>query len=482
MPPRTLFDKLWDAHVVVPETDAAPAVLYVDLHLIHEVTSPQAFTELRARSLAPHRPDRTKATMDHSTPTLPKNADGTLVYHSAASQSQVDTLSRNCAAFGIELFDLDSAHRGIVHVIAPELGLTQPGMTIVCGDSHTSTHGAFGALAFGIGTSEVGHVLATQCLLQRKAKTMAITIDGALSDGVGAKDVILHVIGVIGVNGGTGHVIEYRGSTVRAMDMEQRMTLCNMSIEAGARAGMIAPDEITYAWLANTPRAPGRADGDDAEFAHAKARWSQLTSDDGARFDREVQIDARDIRPTLTWGTHPGTAIAVDRPIPAANDAGAQKSLDYMHFESGHALQGTPVDVVFIGSCTNGRLGDLRAVADVLRDRRVHPRVRMLVVPGSEQVKRDAEAEGIDAVVRAAGAEWREPGCSMCIAMNGDLVAPGQLAVSTSNRNFEGRQGPGSRTLLASPLTAAWAAVNGCVSDPRELFAAAPMTTDREVA
>ena len=469
--PRTLFDKLWDAHVVVPETDAAPAVLYVDLHLIHEVTSPQAFTELRARGLRPHRTDRTKATMDHSTPTLPKNADGTLTYYTAASESQVDTLSANCAEFGIELFDLDSAHRGIVHVIAPELGLTQPGMTIVCGDSHTSTHGAFGALAFGIGTSEVGHVLATQCLLQRKARTMAITIDGPLAPGVGAKDVILHVIGVIGVNGGTGHVIEYRGSTVRAMDMEQRMTLCNMSIEAGARAGMVAPDETTYAWLARTDRAPGGRDAPGSEsFDDAKARWRQLTSDDGARFDREVAIDARDIVPTLTWGTHPGTAIGVDAPIPAANDAGARKSLDYMKFDAGHALAGTPVDVVFVGSCTNGRLGDLRAVAEVLRGRTVAPRVRMLVVPGSEQVKRDAEAEGIDAVLTAAGAEWREPGCSMCIAMNGDLVAPGQLAVSTSNRNFEGRQGPGSRTLLASPLTAAWAAVNGCVSDPRELF------------
>jgi 3-isopropylmalate/(R)-2-methylmalate dehydratase large subunit len=464
--PRTLFDKLWDAHVVAPESDAAPAVLYIDLHLIHEVTSPQAFTELASRGLKPRRPDLTKATMDHSTPTLPAGPDGKLPYYTTASEAQVDMLARNCAEYGIELFDLGSAHRGIVHVIAPELGFTQPGMTIVCGDSHTSTHGAFGALAFGIGTSEVGHVLATQCLLQRKAKTMSITVDGALAPGVGAKDVILHIIGVIGVNGGTGHVIEYRGSTIRAMGMEQRMTLCNMSIEAGARAGMVAPDETTFAWLANAPRAP-KGDAFDA----AKARWSQLHSDDGARFDVDVRIDARDIRPTLTWGTHPGTAIAVDKPIPAANDAAAQKSLDYMAFESGHALEGTPVDVVFVGSCTNGRLSDMREVASVLDGRKVDARVRMLVVPGSEQVKRHAEAEGIDAIVRAAGAEWREPGCSMCIAMNGDLVAPGQLAISTSNRNFEGRQGPGSRTLLASPLTAAWAAVNGRVSDPRELFA-----------
>ncbi len=464
--PRTLYDKLWDAHVVVPESEAAPAVLYIDLHLIHEVTSPQAFAELRARGIAPRRPDRTKATMDHSTPTLPPGPDGELPYANAAARTQVETLARNCAEFGIELFDMASANRGIVHVIAPEQGFTQPGMTIVCGDSHTSTHGAFGSLAFGIGTSEVGHVLATQCLLQRKAKTMSITVEGALAPGVGAKDVILHIIGVIGVNGGTGHVLEYRGSTIRAMDMEQRMTLCNMSIEAGARAGLVAPDQTTFDWVAATPRSPKGADLDEAV-----AYWRTLHSDDGARFDVEVKIDAADIRPTLTWGTHPGTAIAVDAPIPAAADAAAQKGLDYMHFQPGHALAGTPVDVVFVGSCTNGRLSDMRQVAEVLRGRQVAHGVRMLVVPGSEIVKRQAEAEGIDAVVRQAGAEWREPGCSMCIAMNGDLVAPGQLAVSTSNRNFEGRQGPGARTLLASPASAAWAAVNGRVADPRELYA-----------
>ena len=463
--PRTLFDKLWDAHVVVPETEAAPAVLYVDLHLIHEVTSPQAFSVLRERGLQPRAPQRTKATMDHSTPTLPADAAGRRDYHSTASEDQVLALERNCAQYGIELFDMDSPQRGIVHVIAPELGLTQPGMTIVCGDSHTSTHGAFGALAFGIGTSEVGHVLATQCLLQRKARTMAINVEGPLAPGVGAKDVALHIIGVIGVDGGTGHVIEYRGATIRAMDMEQRMTLCNMSIEAGARAGMVAPDATTYAWLAATPRAPA-----GGALEQAIERWSQLASDESARFDQVVDIDARQIRPTLTWGTHPGTAIAVDRAIPAPVDAAARRSLDYMQLQPGASLQGTPVDVVFVGSCTNGRLGDLREVADVLRGRRIDPRVRMLVVPGSGEVRRQAEAEGIDAVVLAAGAEWREPGCSMCIAMNGDLVAPGQLAVSTSNRNFEGRQGPGSRTLLASPMTAAWAAVNGHVSDPRELF------------
>ncbi|MDR1076171.1 MAG: 3-isopropylmalate dehydratase large subunit [Xanthomonadaceae bacterium] len=463
--PRTLFDKLWDAHVVVPESDSAPTVLYIDLHLIHEVTSPQAFTELKSRGLKPRRPDRTKATMDHSTPTLPADAGGQLPYCNDAAKAQVETLARNCAGSGIELFDFSSEHRGIVHVYAPEMGFTQPGMTIVCGDSHTATHGAFGALAFGIGTSEVGHVMATQCLLQRKPKTIAITVDGELAPGVGAKDVILHIIGRIGINGGTGHVIEYRGSTIRAMDMEQRMTLCNMSIEAGARAGMVAPDEVTCAWLAKTPRAP-----QGAGFERAKARWMQFATDPGARFDIEVEIDAADIRPTLTWGTHPGTAIAVDAPIPAANDEAAKKSLDYMHLSSGHSLEGTPVDIVFVGSCTNGRLSDMRAVASVLRGRKIDPRVRMLVVPGSEQVKREAEAEGIHEVVRVAGAEWRETGCSMCIAMNGDLVAPGQLAVSTSNRNFEGRQGPGSRTLLASPLTAAWAAVNGKVADPRVLF------------
>ncbi len=463
--PRTLFDKLWEAHVVVPETDAAPAVLYIDLHLIHEVTSPQAFTELKARGLSPRRPDRTKATMDHSTPTLPAGADGKLPYYTRAAETQVDTLARNCAEHGIELFDMASPNRGIVHVIAPEQGFTLPGMTIVCGDSHTSTHGAFGALAFGIGTSEVGHVLATQCLLQRKPKTMAITVDGALAPGVGAKDIVLHVIGVIGVNGGTGHVIEFRGSAIEALDMEQRMTLCNMSIEAGARAGMVAPDQTTFDWVARTPCGPkGEA------FDDAVAYWKTLRSEDGATFDAEVRIDAADIRPTLTWGTHPGTAIGIDVPIPEPADAAAKKGLDYMQLSAGHALEGTPVDVVFVGSCTNGRLRDMRDVAQVLRGRKVAAGVRMLVVPGSEIVKREAEAEGIDQVVRDAGAEWREPGCSMCIAMNGDLVAPGQLAVSTSNRNFEGRQGPGARTLLASPLTAAWAAVNGRVSDPRDLF------------
>ena len=471
--PKTLFDKLWDAHVVAPETDTAPGVLYIDLHLIHEVTSPQAFTELDARDLKLRRPERTKATLDHSTPTLPADANGVLPYANDEARHQVQTLRENCARFGVELFDFDSAHRGIVHVIGPELGLTQPGMTIVCGDSHTATHGAFGALAFGIGTSEVGHVMATQCLLQRKPKTLAINIDGEFGPGVTAKDLILHAIGVIGVNGGTGHVIEYRGSAIRALSMDERMTVCNMSIEAGARAGLIAPDEVTFAYLRGRERVP---QGED--FDAAVARWSKFRSDDGAVFDREVRIEANDIKPTITWGTHPGQVAALDGHVPANDDSDEAKARQYMGWEAGAAVAGRAVDVVFIGSCTNSRLSDLRAAAGVLRNHRVHPRVRMLVVPGSEQVKRDAEAEGIDRIVRAAGAEWREPGCSMCIAMNGDLVGPGQLAVSTSNRNFEGRQGKGSRTVLASPLTAAVCAVTGEITDPRVFLKAHSVQTE----
>ncbi len=467
--PRTLFDKLWDSHVVTPESDAAPAVLYIDLHLIHEVTSPQAFSELESRGLPVHRPDRTKGTLDHSTPTLPAGADGRLPYVTDEARAQVDTLRANCARFGVELFDYDSPHRGIVHVMGPELGLTQPGQTIVCGDSHTATHGAFGALAFGIGTSEVGHVLATQCLLQRKPKTLAITVDGTLAPGVGAKDLILHVIGVIGVNGGTGHVIEYRGSTIRSLSMEQRMTVCNMSIEAGARAGLIAPDDITFEYLRGRPRAPQGAD-----FDAAVARWRAFDSDEGARFDREVRIDARDIQPTVTWGTHPGQVAAISAHVPSETGNDDDKARAYMGWAPGEALAGRAVDVVFVGSCTNSRLSDLRETARVLRGRRVHPRVRMLVVAGSEEVKRAAEAEGIDRIVRDAGAQWREPGCSMCIAMNGDLVGAGELAVSTSNRNFEGRQGKGARTVLASPATAAACAVAGEITDPRPYLTTEP--------
>lgn len=464
--PRTLFDKLWDAHVVVPESDEAPAVLYIDLHLVHEVTSPQAFTELKARGLPVRRTDRTLATLDHSTPTLPAGADGELPYYTEEAKAQVETLRRNAAEFGVRLYDFDSGQRGIVHVIGPELGATQPGMTIVCGDSHTSTHGAFGAIAFGIGTSEVGHVLASQCLLQRKPKRMAIEVDGTLAAGVSAKDVILHIIRHIGVEGGTGYAIEYRGSAIRGLDMEGRMTLCNMSIEAGARCGMVAPDELTFEYLRGRPLAPQGAD-----FEAAVARWRALHTDAGAKFDRVVQIDAADIRPTITWGTHPGMGAAIDEAVPAGSDRQLAKARQYMGFEAGEALLGHPVDVVFVGSCTNGRLSDLRVTAELLRGRRVHPRVRMLVVPGSDAVKRDAEAEGLHQVFLAAGAEWRQPGCSMCIAMNGDLVGPGQTAVSTSNRNFEGRQGKGARTVLASPATAAASAIAGAIADPRALLA-----------
>jgi 3-isopropylmalate/(R)-2-methylmalate dehydratase large subunit len=464
--PRTLFDKLWDAHVVVAETPEAPAVLYVDLHLVHEVTSPQAFTELRSRGLPVRRTDRTLATLDHSTPTLPAGADGELPYYTAEAKLQVEALRRNAAEFGVRLLDFGSGQRGIVHVIGPELGATQPGMTIVCGDSHTSTHGAFGAIAFGIGTSEVGYVLASQCLLQRKPRRMAIEVEGNLGAGISAKDVILHIIREIGVEGGTGYAIEYRGSAIRGLDMEGRMTLCNMSIEAGARCGLVAPDDITFDYLRGRPLAP-----QGSEFELAVARWRELATDEGATFDRVVRIDAADIKPTITWGTHPGMGAAIDERVPAGDDAQLVKARAYMGFAADEALIGHPVDVVFVGSCTNGRLSDLRTTADVLRGRKVHPRVRMLVVPGSDAVKRDAEAEGLHEVFTAAGAEWRQPGCSMCIAMNGDLVAAGQTAVSTSNRNFEGRQGKGARTVLASPATAAASAIAGAIADPRALRA-----------
>jgi 3-isopropylmalate/(R)-2-methylmalate dehydratase large subunit len=462
MSARTLFEKLWDAHLVRRESASAPAIVYVDLHLVHEVTSPQAFAELRARGLPVRRPERTLATFDHSTPTLPPDANGRRPYVSAEAEHQVAELERNARVFGIRLEGWGSDHRGIVHVIGPELGATQPGMTIVCGDSHTSTHGAFGALAFGIGTTEVGHVLATQCLLQRKPKTLAVNIEGKLAPGVTAKDLILHIIGTIGVNGGTGYAIEYRGSTIRALSMEERMTVCNMSIEAGARAGLIAPDGTTFAWLKDRPLAPKGAAWD-----RAVAHWRSFLSDDGARFDSEVDIDAARIRPAITYGTHPGMVIALDAPVPAPTNTQERRALDYMRVESGKALTGTKVDMVFVGSCTNSRLPDLRAAAELLRGRRIANGLRMLVVPGSEQVKRDAEREGLHEIFRAAGAEWREPGCSMCLGMNGDIGKPGQLVVSTSNRNFEGRQGPGVRTVLASPLVAAATALAGCIADPR---------------
>jgi 3-isopropylmalate/(R)-2-methylmalate dehydratase large subunit len=464
---RSLFDKVWDAHVVESPDDGRPAVIYIDLHLIHEVTSPQAFQVLRERGLPVRRPDRTLGTLDHSTPTLPAGADGARPYLDDATRAQVEALERNCVEFGIDLRGWDSPDRGIVHVMAPELGRTQPGMTIVCGDSHTSTHGAFGALAFGIGTTEVGHVLATQCLLQRKPKSLAITVDGELPPGVSAKDLTLHIAGVLGIGGATGHVIEYRGNAVRALSMEGRMTLCNMSIEMGARAGMVSPDATTVDYLRGRPEAPQGAD-----FERAAAGWLALASDPDATYDREVRIDATRIVPTVTWGTDPGKAVAIDARVPVAADAAARKALDYMRLSEGQAIAGTPVDVVFVGSCTNSRLSDLRAAAAVLRGRRVDPRVRMLVVPGSERIKREAEAEGLHEVFRAAGADWREPGCSMCIGMNGDIARPGELVVSTSNRNFEGRQGKGVRTVLASPATAAASAIAGAITDPRALAAA----------
>jgi len=460
---RTLLDKLWDAHQVVAETAATPGILYIDLHLIHEVTTPQAFAELRQRGLSVRRPERVLATLDHSTPTTPTDQQGQHVYATAEAAAQVEQLETNCMQFGIRLHGWSSQHRGIVHVIGPELGATQPGMTIVCGDSHTSTHGAFGALAFGIGTTEVGHVLATQCLLQRKPKNFAITVDGKLAPGVTAKDLALHLIGKIGVNGGTGHVLEYRGSAIEALDMEQRMTLCNMSIEAGARAGLIAPDETTFAYLKGRPQAPkGEA------WDRAVAAWRELRSDDSARFDRELRFDAADVRPTISYGTHPGMVTTLHAPVPAAKDLQERRALEYMHVEAGKPMTGMPVDIVFLGSCTNSRIGDLRAAADLLRGRKIASSVRMLVVPGSVTVQREAEHEGLDQVFRAAGAEWREPGCSMCIGMNGDIAKPGQLVVSTSNRNFEGRQGPGARTVLASPVVAAACALAGRIADPRD--------------
>lgn len=460
--PRSLFDKVWGAHLVEPETDDRPALLYVDLHLVHEVTSPQAFAELDARGLKVRRPDRTFATLDHSTPTLPAAADGERPYVTAQAREQVDTLRRNTAAHGIELADWESEHRGVVHVIGPELGLTRPGMTVVCGDSHTSTHGAFGALAFGIGTSEVGHVLATQALLQRKPRSLRVTVDGRLPAGVFAKDLALAVIATLGFGGGTGCVIEYAGEAVRALSMEGRMTLCNMSIECGARAGLVAPDGTTFAWLRGRRFSP-----QGSAFDAACEGWRALSSDPDAVFDREVRFDARTLKPMATWGTTPDAAVSLEDRVPAPHDASAARAQAYMGVEAGAPLAGQAVDVVFVGSCTNGRLSDLRAAAAVLRRRRVDPAVRMLVVPGSEAVRLEAEAEGLHEIFEAAGAQWRLPGCSMCIAMNGDQVGPGQLAVSTSNRNFEGRQGPGARTVLASPATAAAAAVAGRLVDPR---------------
>jgi 3-isopropylmalate/(R)-2-methylmalate dehydratase large subunit len=464
--PRTLFQKVWDAHVVAQEPES-PAILYIDLHLVHEVTSPQAFTTLRERGIAVRRPDRTFATLDHSIPTL--NPGSSITDPLAAKQ--IAQMEENATWAGITLLGMNSPRRGIVHVVGPELGLTQPGMTIVCGDSHTATHGAFGALAFGIGTSEVGHVLATQCLLQRRPKTCEVRITGRLSEGVTAKDVILALLAKIGVGGGTGHVFEYTGEAVRSMTMEQRMTLCNMSIEGGARAGMIAPDDTTFEYLAGRPYAPK-----EGVWDLAIARWRRLPSDDGAPYDATVTLDVSTLAPMVTYGTNPGMGGQITERVPSpeqltdSSERGAlEKALKYMGLRPGQQLLGQPINVVFIGSCTNGRLSDLRLAASVMKGRKVAPGVRVLVVPGSQEVKRLAEQEGLDAVFRAAGAEWRESGCSMCIAMNGDQIDPGQYAVSTSNRNFEGRQGKGGRTFLASPLTAAAAAVTGRLTDVRTL-------------
>ncbi|MEX2571175.1 MAG: 3-isopropylmalate dehydratase large subunit [Gemmatimonadota bacterium] len=468
---RTLFQKIWHKHLVSPQTAATPAVLYIDLHLVHEVTSPQAFTELRRRGLAVRRPDQTIATMDHSTPTTPRGADGRIPVTDPQAAAQLQQLVQNCAEFGVPLFELGSEKQGIVHVIGPEQGLTQPGMTIVCGDSHTSTHGAFGALAFGIGTSEVGHVLATQCLLQNRPKTMEIRVDGTLRPGVTAKDIILAIIAKIGTAGGTGYVVEYTGSAIRSLSMEERMTICNMSIEGGARAGLIAPDETTFEYISGRPGAP-----QGAAWDAAVAEWRELTTDEGATYDAVVTLNADELRPMITYGTNPGMGMPIDGTIPDPakltddnQKAGLRKALEYMGLEPGGPLLGKKVDVVFVGSCTNSRISDLRLAAKAIEGRKVAPGVRMMVVPGSQLVKRQAEAEGLREIFEAAGAEWREAGCSMCIAMNGDQLAPGEYAVSTSNRNFEGRQGKGGRTFLASPLTAVASAVSGSVSDARDL-------------
>ena len=461
---KTLFEKVWNDHVVTAETADTPAILYVDLHLIHEVTTPQAFALLKEKGLTVRRPNLTLATMDHSTPTTPVSSFKDLAVVSEGAAKQIVRMEENCKEFGIELYGFGSKHRGIVHVIGPELGSTQPGKTIVCGDSHTSTHGAFGALAFGIGTTEVGHVLATQCLLQRKPKTLAINVNGELGPGVTSKDLILAIIGQIGVDGGTGHVIEYRGDAISAMDMDARMTICNMSIEAGARAGMIAPDQNTFDYLKGRKHAPQGADWDKAV-----ARWKLLRGDDNAVFDKEITIDADTLQPMVTFGTNPGMVIGINEAVPgAAGDLSFKKALDYMQVSSGKALTDMQVDVVFLGSCTNSRLSDLQQAAEMLKGRKVADGVKMLVVPGSQQIKLAAESLGLDQIFTEAGADWRESGCSMCLGMNGDTVAKGQLSVSTSNRNFEGRQGIGSRTILASPLTATASAIKGRVADPRD--------------
>jgi 3-isopropylmalate/(R)-2-methylmalate dehydratase large subunit len=462
--PKTLFEKVWESHLVA-EPPNEPALLYIDLHLVHEVTSPQAFEGLRLAGRKLRRPDRTVATVDHNVPTTKDR----LIIADAIAARQIDTLRKNCADFGVELYDVQSPQQGIVHVIGPELGLTKPGMTIVCGDSHTSTHGAFGALAFGIGTSEVEHVMATQTLPQSKAKSFRIAVEGELADGVTAKDVALGIIGRIGTDGATGYVIEYAGSAIRSLSMEGRMTLCNMSIEAGARAGMIAPDETTFTYLKGREFAPQGTDWDKAV-----AEWKKLATDPGAKYDRELVIPAIELAPYVTWGTSPGMVIPVTEvvPDPAATQSdsdrrGFERALEYMNLKAGTPIEDVTIDRVFIGSCTNSRIEDLRSAAKVVSGYHVHANVRAMVVPGSQQVKAQAESEGLDHIFREAGFEWREPGCSMCLGMNPDILSPGERCASTSNRNFEGRQGSGGRTHLVSPMMAAAAAVTGHFTDVR---------------
>jgi 3-isopropylmalate/(R)-2-methylmalate dehydratase large subunit len=461
-----LFDKVWQRHLVASPS-GEPPLLYIDLHLVHEVTSPQAFEGLELAGRTVRRPDLTVATMDHDVPTL--NPDGPITDPLAAEQ--MSRLRKNCEAHGVTLYPLGSAEQGVVHVIGPQLGLTQPGMTVVCGDSHTSTHGAFGALAFGIGTTEVEHVLATQTLRQTKPAAMAVTVDGQLPEGVTAKDLVLGIIAEIGTHGGTGHVIEYRGAAIRSLDMAGRMTVCNMSIEAGARAGMIAPDDTTFAFLEGRQHSPKGKD-----WERALEDWRSLVTDEGATFDREVRLDAASLKPVVTWGTNPGQSVTIDGSVPdpasfatSADQQAAQRALDYMGLTAGTAMRDIGVDVVFIGSCTNGRLADLRAAAGVLRGRKVSDGVKAIVVPGSARVKLEAEAEGLDQVFSEAGFEWRGAGCSMCLGMNGDILAPGERSASTSNRNFEGRQGPGGRTHLVSPAMAAATAVAGHFATPGDL-------------
>ncbi len=468
--PKTMFEKIWEAHEV------SGGLIYIDLHLVHEVTSPQAFDGLRLAGRTVRRPDRTLATADHNTPT-----DGTPVaarIRDELSRVQVQTLERNCAQFGVPVYSLGSERQGIVHVIGPELGVTQPGMTVVCGDSHTATHGAFGALAFGIGTSEVEHVLATQCMVQQRPRSMRIAYEGQLGFGVTAKDLILGTIGQIGVGGATGHVVEYVGPAIQALSMEGRMTVCNMTIEAGGRAGMIAPDETTFAWFAQPGERfpdgrPGAPKG--AELEDAIARWRELASDEDASYDSEVVVDAAALSPQVTWGTTPGMVAPVDARVPSPEDfdspadrEATERALHYMDLQAGTPIQEIAIDRVFIGSCTNSRIGDLRAAAEVVRGRRVARSVSAMVVPGSQQVKAQAEAEGLDEVFRAAGFDWRVAGCSMCLGMNPDILAPGERCASTSNRNFEGRQGRGGRTHLVSPQMAAAAAIEGRFTDIRE--------------